>query len=125
MRCFNFLVLIGPQVNHAKPVLLASEQFFQLRSSILPGRAGLGDCIGGEAGEAIEEDALLGLVETGKRLSLRVDEGELGGELAKNGDSGGLIVHENSALTGGEDFATEDDFVAFGVDPVLFKDGFG
>ena len=86
---------------------------------------GLGDGVGGDAGEAVEEDALLGLVEAGEGFSLGVDEGEFGGELPKDGDGGGLVVDEDAALAGGEDFAAEDDFAAFGVDAVFFEDGFG
>jgi hypothetical protein len=47
------------------------------------------------------------------------------GEQAEHGDGGGLVVDEDAALAGGEDFAAEDDLVAFGVDAVLFKDGVG
>ena len=54
-----------------------------------------------------------------------MDEGQLGGELLEDGDGGGLVVDEDAALAGGEDFAAEDDVVAFGVDAVFFEDGFG
>ena len=54
-----------------------------------------------------------------------MDEGQLGGELLEDGDGGGLVVDEDAAFAGGEDFAAEDDVVAFGVDAVLFEDGFG
>ncbi len=86
---------------------------------------GLGDGIGGDAGEAVEEDALLGLVEAGEGFSLRVDEGQFGCELAEHGDGGGLVVDEDAAFAGGEDFAAEDDLVALGVDAVFFEDGLG
>ena len=86
---------------------------------------GCGDGVGGDAGEAVEEDALLGLVEAGVGFGLRVDEGELGGELLEDGDGGGLVVDEDTAFAGGEDLAAEDDVVAFGVDAVFFEDGFG
>jgi hypothetical protein len=54
-----------------------------------------------------------------------VDEGELGRELLEDLDGGGLVVDEDAALAGGEDFAAEDDLGAFGVDAVGFEDGFG
>ena len=92
---------------------------------VAPAGVGFGDGVGGDAAEAVEQDALLGLVEAGEGFSLGVDEGQLGGELLEDGDGGGLVVDEDAALAGGEDFAAEDDFVAFGVDAVFFEDGFG
>ena len=86
---------------------------------------GFGDGVGRDAGEAVEEDALLGLVEAGEGFSLRVDQGQFGGELLEDGDGGGLVVDEDAALAGGENFAAENDFAAFGVDAVFFEDGFG
>ena len=60
-----------------------------------------------------------------RRLGLRVDEGELGRELLEHRDGGGLVVDEDAALAGGEDFAAENDLGAFGVDAVFFENGFG
>ena len=54
---------------------------------------------------------------------MRVDERKLGGKLLENGHGGGLVVDEDAALAGGEDFAAQDDLVAFGVDAVFFEDG--
>ena len=93
--------------------------------AVAPAGVGLGDGVGGDAAEAVEEDALLGLVEAGEGFGLRVDQGQFRGELLENGDGGGLVVDEDAALAGGEDFAAQDDFGAFGVDAVFFEDGFG
>ena len=100
------------------------------RSSSLSGRCapasvGFGDGVCRDAAEAVEEDALLGLVEAREGFSLGVDEGQFGSELLEDGYGGGLVVDEDSALAGGEDFAAKDDFVAVGVDAVVFEDGFG
>ena len=92
---------------------------------VAPAGVGFGDGVGGEAAEAVEEGALLGLVEAGRALALRVDQGQLRGELPEDGDGGRLVVDEDAALAGGENFAAEDDFVAAGVDAVFFEDGFG
>ena len=54
-----------------------------------------------------------------------MDQGQLGRELAEDGDGGRLVVDEDAALAGGENFAAEDDLVAAGVDAVFFEDGFG
>ena len=54
-----------------------------------------------------------------------MDQGQLRGELAENGDGGRLIVDEDAALAGREDFAAQDDFAAAGVDAVFFEDGLG
>ncbi len=92
---------------------------------VAPAGVGFGDGVGGDAAEAVEEDALLGLVEAGEGLALGVDQGQFRGELLEDGDGGGLVVDEDAAFAGGEDFAAEDDFVAGGVDAVFFEDGFG
>ncbi len=86
---------------------------------------GLRDGIGRNAAEAVEQDALLGLVEAGEGLGLRVDQRQFGRELLEDRDGGGLVVDEDAALAGGENFAAQDDFGAFGVDAVFFEDGFG
>ncbi len=53
-----------------------------------------------------------------------MDEGQLGGELLEHLHGGGLVVDEDAALAGGEDFAAENDVVGFSVDAVGLEDGF-
>ena len=96
-----------------------------MAGGVAPAGVGFGDGVGGDAGEAVEQDALLGLVEAGEGFGLRVDEGQFRRELLEDGDGGGLIVDEDAAFAGGEDFAAQNDFAAFGVDAVFFEDGFG
>jgi len=119
----DFLVLIAPEVDHAEAVLLALDEFVEVIGGLAPADVGFSDGVGGEAGEAVEEGALLGLVEAGEGFALGVDEGEFRGELLEDGDRGGLVVDEHSAFAVGLDFAPEDDFVAGGVDAVLLEDG--
>ena len=121
----DFLALVAPEIDHAEAVLLALEEVVELVLGGVPVGVGGGDGVEGDAGEAVEEDALLGLVEAGVGLGLGVDEGQFWGELLEDGDGGGLVVDEDAALAGGEDLAAEDDVVAFRVDAVLFQDGFG
>ena len=54
-----------------------------------------------------------------------MDERKLGRELLEDLDGGGLVIDEDAALAGREDFAAKNDFGAFGVDAVGFEDGFG
>ena len=91
----------------------------------MPASVSLGDCIQGNTGETVEKQALLRLVEAGEAFGLRVDECELGREQLEHLDRGGLVVDEDAAFAVGEDFAAKDDFGAFGIDAVGFKDGFG
>jgi hypothetical protein len=125
MGVVDLLVLIAPQIDHAQAVLLALEQVVELFLRVAPAGVGFGDGVRREAAEAVEEDALLGLVEAAEALALGVDQGQLGGKLAENGDGGRLVVDEDAALAGGEDFAAQNDVVAAGVDAVFFQDGLG
>ncbi len=86
---------------------------------------GFCDRVGGKITEAIEQDALLVLIEAGMRFSLRVHQGQFRRELAQNSDGSRLIVDEDAPLAVGEDFAAKDNFGAFRVDAVVFEDGFG
>ena len=119
------LRLIAPQVDHAQAVLLAVSSSSSLACAARQRFERLGDRVGRDAGEAVEQDALLGLVEAGECFSLRVDQRELGRKLPENGDGGGLVVDEDAAFAGGQNFAAQNDFVAFGVDAVFFEDRFG
>ena len=96
-----------------------------MHEGVAPAGVGLGDGVSRDAGEAVEKDALLRLVEAGKAFGLRVDEGQLGRELLEDRDGGGLVVDEDAAFAGGENFAAENDVGAFGIDAVFFEDGFG
>ncbi len=122
----DLLALIAPQIDHAQAVLLALEEVVELglrrRAS---GRRPRRRRRCREAAEAVEENALLGLVEAAEALALGVDQGQLRGKLAEDGDGGRLVVDEDAALAGGENFAAEDDVVAGGVDAVFFEDGLG
>ena len=100
------------------------EEVVELVLGGTPAGVGLGDGVGGDAGEAVEEDALLRGVEARKGFGLRVDEGELGRELLEDLHGGGLVVDEDAAFAGGEDFAAENDVGGFQVDAVGFEDGF-
>jgi hypothetical protein len=86
---------------------------------------GLGDGLGRKAAEAVEQGALLGLVEAGTALALRVDQRQLRGKLAEDGDGGRLVVDEDAALAGGQNLAAQNDFAAVRVDAVFFEDRLG
>ncbi len=75
--------------------------------------------------KAVEQNALLGLVEAGEGFGLRVNQGELGRKLPEDGNGGGLIVDEDAAFAGGKNLAAQNDLGAFGVDAVFFEDRFG
>jgi hypothetical protein len=68
-------VLIAPEIDHAQAVLLTAEQFVELYGSVFPEGMGCGNCAGIDAAEAVEQGALLGLIEAGKALALGVDQG--------------------------------------------------
>ena len=123
-RGFNLLALVAPKVNHAEPILFALKQVVQLALSRAPVGVRCGNGIGRDAAETVEENALLGLVKAGKSFRLGMDKSKLRRELAKNGDSGGLVVDEDTAFAAGENFAPKDDLGAFGVDAVFLKDAF-
>ncbi len=78
-----------------------------------------------DAGETVEQDALLAFVKAGERFSLRMNQSEFGGELFEHGYRGGLVVDEDAALAVGQNFAAQNNVGAFGVDAILFKDGLG
>ena len=54
-----------------------------------------------------------------------MDQGQLGSELAEDGDGGRLIVDEDATLAGGQNLAAHDDVVTGGVDAVFFQNGLG
>ena len=56
---------------------------------------------------------------------LSVNQGQLGSELAKHCDGGGLIVDEDAPLAGRKNFAAQNHVASAGVDAVFFKDGLG
>jgi len=51
-----------------------------------------------DSAEAIEQNALLVLIEAGERFSLRMNQSQFGRKLAQYSNSGGLIVDEDSAF---------------------------
>ena len=101
------------------------QQVVELLRGLAPAGVGFGDGVGGDAAEAVEENALLRLVEAGEGFGLRVHQGQFRGELLQHGNGGGLVIDEDAAFAVGEDFAAEDDFRAFGVDAVFLQRGFG
>ena len=79
MGGFDLLLLVAPEIDHAEAVLLALEEVVELLLGGAPAGVGFGDGGGVEAAEAVEEDALLGLVEAAEALALGVDQGQFGG----------------------------------------------
>src|SRR6185437_2674762 len=79
----------------------------------------------GEAGEAVEQMALLRRVEGPQSFALRMDQGEFRGEKPQYRDRGWLIVHVDAALAVLHDFAAENNFVALDVDAIGLQRGFG
>jgi hypothetical protein len=65
------------------------------------------------------------LIEARESLGLSVDQSELWRKLAQNGDRGRLIIDKDATFAVGKNLAAENDLGAFGVDPVVFKNGFG
>ena len=90
--------------DHLQAVLFAALEVGEFGGGGAPAGEGFGDRGWVEIGKAVKEDALLGLVEAGEGFALRVDEGELGGEQLEHADGGRLVVDEDSAFAGDEDF---------------------
>ena len=67
-------------------------------------RVGFGHGVGGDGAEAIEQNALLRLVEAGEGFGLRMDQSELRRELLEHGDGGGLVIDEHAAFAIGQEF---------------------
>ena len=118
----DFAGLEAPQVGKAEAILLVMLERGEALLNFAPTREGIRYSVRGNSAEAVEEDALLGGIESGDGFRLRVDEGELRSEGAENGDGGRLVVHVDAALPVGEDFATEDHLVAVHIDAVGFED---
>ena len=100
----DLLGLVAPEVDHAETVLLIGQQFVELGLRGAPRFVCCGYIVGRDGGKAIKQNALLGLVEAGKRLRLRVHEGEFGRKLAKNGDGSWLVVDEDAAFAASTEF---------------------
>jgi len=73
--------------------------------------------------EAIQQNALLRLIEAAQRLALGVNQSQFRGQLLENSDSSGLIVDEDPPLAGAQNLAAQDDLGSLSVDAVLFQDG--
>ena len=125
MRLLDLLALVAPQVHHAQPVLFALEQLVQLGRSLAPACISRGNGLGGKPAKAVEQDALLRLVEAADGLALRVNQRQLRRQLLEHGHRGRLVVHEDASFARGENLAAQDDLVAFRVDAVFFEDGLG
>jgi hypothetical protein len=125
MGSLNLLLLIAPEIDHAQAVLLALEQIVELLLGVAPAGVSLGDGLGRDAAEAVEEDALLRLIEAGAGVGLGVNQGQLRRKLAEDGNGGRLVIDEDAPLAGGEDFAAQNHFIAAGVEAVFFEDGLG
>ena len=108
----NLFALIAPQIDHAQTVLLALQKIVEPAADALPSGMGLGDGVVRDAAEAIEQNALLRLIEAAGGFALRVDEGQLRGKLAQDGNGSGLVVDEDASLAVGEDFAAQDNLGA-------------
>src|SRR5579872_1419314 len=121
MGGFDLLALITPKIDHPQAVLLPLEQIVELRLCLAPARVGLGNGFRGNVAKAVEQYALLSLVETGEGFALRMNQGKFGGKLAEDRHGGGLVVDEDAALTSGENLAAQYDLGALGIDSVLFK----
>ena len=122
---FDLLLLVAPEIDHAEAVLLTLEEVVEFFLGGTPAGVGFGDGGGVDAGEAVEENALLGLVEARQALALGMDQGQLGGKLAQHGNRGRLIVDEDAALAAGGDLAAQNDVVTARIDAVFFQDVFG
>lgn len=118
----NFPSLEAPEVGEAKTILLIALEIGEAVLDCTPARESIGDGIarrvGLEATEAVEERALLGRIEAGESFALGVDEGQLGCELAQDGDGGRLVVDVDTPFAIVEDFAAKDDLSALGVNAV-------
>ena len=79
-----------------------------------------------DVGEAVEQEALLLGVEGGEGFGLGVDEGELGCERwRRTATVAGWLLMKTRPLSGGGNFATEEDFrVPSWIDAVGFEDFF-
>ena len=62
---FDFFALIAPEVDHAEAVLLALQEVVEFVGGGAPAGVGGCYCVKRDAGETVEKDALLGLVEAG------------------------------------------------------------
>ncbi len=63
MSCIDLLALVAPQIDHAQPILLALQKVVELGGGGAPAGVGFKHGSGIDAAEAVEQRALLGLVE--------------------------------------------------------------
>ena len=63
MGLLDLVALVGPEIDHTESVLLALKEIVKLVLRCAPAYVGLGGGVGGDAGKAVEEDALLRGVE--------------------------------------------------------------
>jgi hypothetical protein len=89
----------------------------------VPAGVSLAHGFGRKAAEAVEQGALLRLVEAAQGLALRVHQRQLRRQLLEDGDRRRLIVDEHAALARGQNLAPQDDLIALRVDAILLEDG--
>ena len=106
---FDLAGLEGPEVDEAEAILFALLQVFDTLANIVPRGVGGGNRLKVTGGEAIEQAKSSRRIERLKRFILRMNDGEMGSKLAKNGNGGRLVVDEDPALAGGGNFATHDE----------------
>jgi hypothetical protein len=121
----DFLALEGPQVEHPQTVLLTLLECGEFFARTLPRGVCRSSRFRRQAGEAVEQQALLRRVEATLAFTLRVNQREFRRELTQDGDGGGLIVDEDAPLAVGVDFAAQDNFSALRIDAVGFQNKLG
>ena len=111
MRPGDLLALIAPQIHHAQPILLALQQFVQLGRRHAPAGMGLRRGLCRKPSKAVEQNALLRLIEASQRLGLGVDKRQLRRQLLEHGHGGRLVVHKNSSLARGKNLPAQNNLV--------------
>ncbi len=126
VRGVDLLVLIAPQIDHAQAVLLALEQIVELVWSAAPTGVGFGDSVGGNAAEAVQEDALLRLVEARQASrSARGPEPAPARAACSTATVAGWLLTKTRPLPVDRISRRRMMSLPLGVDAVFLEDGFG
>ena len=120
-RALDLVLLKTPQVGFTQACLFVAFQTTQPRTNVRPLQKRRRHPLGGDAGTAVQQLPLLGLVEAAHRLALRMHQGQFRSELAQHIHRGRLIVHVDAALATGLYLAAQNNLRAFGIDAVTFK----
>src|SRR5262249_44376299 len=115
----NFALLEDPEIDEPEAVLLSLLELFDPVFDLLPGFESLSYRLKICCGEVVEQSEADGTVERNQRFVLRVNAGQVRGELFEHRDGSRLIIYEDAALGG--NFAAENKAGIMRIDAVLFE----